>query len=600
MKKQLLIICIFVMMAYQSMAVPAHRAPVTITQPDGTSVTIQLRGDEWMHYETTTDGYSVIKNKKGYYVYAELKEGRLMPTGTIAHDVKDRKAAEREFLRSKKKYQAPAMTPQTAEKKKAVLQQRQQTLAKRKAIKRSDTNAKEIHGIVILIQYKDKEFSTANTQTFYNDMLNKKGYDGYVDGNGKKQEYTGSLHEYFNDNTSGAIKTHFDIAGPYTVDFSQYDPKMGYSGDEARDSKTRDILYAAIDSADVDVDFSQYDNNGDGIVDFLYFIVAGTGSNYSSNDKGLWWPHQSHLYYEYDEEKSIWRGPTKDGVELLKYASSVELCGWESQPESIKPDGIGTICHEFSHVLGLPDFYDADYEKSGGMSNTLGEWSLMDAGCYCNNARTPVGYSIYERRAIGADADITKIDSAGSYVLQPSPVGLKGLYIDDTNEEEFFILENRNKEASKWDAYLPGNGLLVYHVDITNEEVWLYNEVNNDPSHNYYKLLLAGGEHTDKDGNYIKTAADAFPGTDEVTELTNESMPANLLNWNGEPSKRILKNIAMNGQDITFDVFKATSTGISGIQKENKTSEEKRYNLQGQRVSKDYKGIVITGGHKRM
>ena len=600
MKKLLLILCIFVMVTYQSIAIPAHRSPITITQPDGSSVTIQLQGDEWIHYNTTNDGYSVVKNDKGYYVYAELKEGRLIPTNFVAHDIKERKAAECEFLHNRKKYQAPMITPQAASIRNANQRYRQEKIAKRKAAQKQGNDCKELHGLVILIQYKDKSFSVPECTNFFNDMINKEGYDGYIDENNEKQECTGSLYDYFYENSNGTLKTNFDIAGPYTVDFSQYDSKMGYQGEDAKDSKRTEILLAAIDSADIDIDFAQYDNDGDGKVDFLYFIIAGMGSNYTGNNKGLWWPHKSILYIAYDEEDRRWKGVTKDGVELFEYASSTEMFGWESKPELIKPDGIGTICHEFGHVLGLPDFYDTDDENNGGNSNTLGIWSVMDIGCYCNDSRTPVAYSLYERILAGFPVEANPIESTGNYVLRPLPTSLQGLYIDTSDENEFFILENRNKDACKWDAYLPGSGMIVYHTDITNNDAWNNNRINCDPSHNYYRMLFAGGEHKKENGSYAKTDADVFPGTANVTELTNESTPANLLSWNGEPCKWILKNITQDEQDITFDVIEATSTDIPGIQRENKVSEGQRYNLQGQPVGKEYKGIIIIDGHKRM
>ena len=101
-------------MTISMMAVPAHKKPIQVTQPDGTTVTIKLHGDEWMHFNTTADGYSVVKKLQGYYVYAEKKNGELKATQMVAHNAQERKANEQAFLQNMKKYQAPDMTPAIA------------------------------------------------------------------------------------------------------------------------------------------------------------------------------------------------------------------------------------------------------------------------------------------------------------------------------------------------------------------------------------------------------------------------------------------------------------------------------------------------------
>lgn len=222
-------------------------------------------------------------------------------------------------------------------------------------------------------------------------------------------------------------------------------------------------------------------------------------------------------------------------------------------------DGIGTICHEFSHVLGLPDFYDADYEEDG-QSNDPGDWSVMAAGCYANYDRTPVGYSLYERYAVGFMDEPPVISSPGNMMLDPLPLltACSGYRINTPVDNEFFLLENRQQAAFKWDAFLPGSGMLVHRVDKTKTSVWDYNTVNTNPDHNYYELVRAGGAHsyTYKEKRHFEsTAADVFPGDDHVTELGNTTSPANLLSWSGKPCPYELSNIQMTEEGlITFDV----------------------------------------------
>lgn len=526
----------------KSIAVPAYRGTVKITQPDGSQVTLQLHGDEWSHFSTTTDGFSVVKNQQGYYVYAELRDGKLEPTAQIAHDAETRETAEQTFLARVEKYQAPEMSEKTAMMREKVIKRQQQTLEKRRAAgaRAAQYDYNNFKGLVILVQFNDKSFSRDDYADLANDMFNQENYTGYYDTNGKKQTYTGSVRDYFSDNSGGKFKPEFDVYGPYTIDYSQYEA----NGTENAAS----LIYAAVNAADNDINYENYDRDSDGTVDMIYFIFAGNGANYGGNDERLYWPHRSVIYNPNATSWNNWQ-VRKDGVALGDYASSVELYGYTSYPISITIDGIGTICHEFSHVLGLPDFYDTDYGQSGGESNHPGLWSIMAGGSYENTGRTPVGYSLYERYSVGFTDEPQKIEAEGSFTLNPLYTSQTGYRIDSPVANEFFLLENRQKNAFKWDAYLPGSGMLVHRVDLTNTSVWNYNTINCNPKHNYYEVIRAGGN------SYSNTAADVFPGTSHVTSLNNATSPANLKSWSGESTKWGLKNITMSGSGIvTFDI----------------------------------------------
>ena len=196
-------------MAVSIMAVPAHKKPVPVTQPDGTTVTIQMHGDEWMHFNTTVDGYSVVKNQQGYYVYAEKKGGELKATSMVAHDATKRKANEVAFLQNIKKYQAPEMSKKTAQMKQTIQQRQQQTLKSRRAAQYDYNN---VRGLVVLVQYNDKEFSREDFGTIANNMMNQENYTGHDD-----DVCTGSVRDYFSDNSGGKFQPQFDVVGPYTV-----------------------------------------------------------------------------------------------------------------------------------------------------------------------------------------------------------------------------------------------------------------------------------------------------------------------------------------------------------------------------------------------
>ena len=535
MKRLSILIMAMLLGITSSMAVPAYRKPVQVTQPDGTTVTITLHGDEWQHFNTTTDGYSVVKNQQGFYVYAEKKNGELKATQMVAHNAQERKANEQAFLQNMKKFQAPDMTPAIANMKKRV----EAIGAQRRAQGNRATNYENFKGLIVLIQYNDKEFSREDYPTIINNMVNQQDYTGF-----DNNQRSGSVRDYFTDNSQGKFQPQFDVVGPYTVNYSQYDAN-------SNDGKCRKILVDALNQADADVNFKNYDGDNDGTVDLVFFIVAGNGANYGGNDKNLWWPHRSVIY---DEDKRTYI--YKDGIKLWDYASSTELCGYTTNPQTVFIDGIGTICHEFSHVLGLPDFYDSDYEENG-QSVTPGDWSLMDSGCYLNYAFTPAGYSLYERYSVGFADEPETISQPGNYTLEPLFNNQKGYRLNTPEPKEFFLLENRQRSQFKWDAYLPGDGMLAYRVDLSNEGIWQANKVNAYAEHNYYVLLRAGGEST-------SSASDPFPGSKKVHELTNVSSPYNLKTWKGKDNQFGVFNIqnTLDG-NITFTIDKYHLAGLT-------------------------------------
>ena len=538
MRRVSTIVVMLAIITVSIMAIPANKKPIQVTQPDGTTVTIQLHGDEWLHFNTTADGYSVVKNQQGYYVYVEKKNGELKATSMVAHDATKRKANELAFLQNVKKYQAPEMSEEVTATKKRVEQQQRETLAKHRAASQRATqyDYNNFKGLVILVQFNDKSFSREDYATIAYDMMNQENYTGY-----DNEVYTGSVRDYFSDNSGGNFNPEFDVYGPYTVNYSQYDGN----------NKTDKILNAAINAANDDIDYSQYDRDGNGFVDMIYFLIAGNGSNYSGNDSRLFWPHRSCIT---QNNQYV----VRDGVKLWDYASSVELYGWTSQPSTVHIDGIGTICHEFSHVLGLPDFYDTDYEGSGGQSNDPGDWSLMAGGSYLNDSKTPIGYSLYERYMVGFTDNVETISQPGDYTLEPLANNQRGYCLNTPEPNEFFVMENRQKNAFKWDAYLPGNGMLVHRVDLTNQSVWQSNTVNANPKHNYYELLRADGV---KGG---ASASDPFPGSKKVHELTNVSSPANLKTWAGKENQFGLTNIQQDTDgNITFTIDIYELLGLS-------------------------------------
>lgn len=506
--------------AIMASAEPANPTPITVIQPDGTSLQLKLVGDEFYHFNTTIDGYTII-NVDGTWEYAVKKDEHLCASGMMAHDPAIRNAQEMQLVASLEKHMVDKAST---------------TLARQARVARDKKNQGQkepvidyslFRGLIILINFNDRQFLMENPNDFYYQLCNTENYTGFTH-NGRFQRCTGSVRDYYYDNSMGQFDPDFDIVGPVNLDYSCY---------EGND-KAREIFKAALDAVGDQVDFTQYDADNDGEIDMVFFMVAGYSSSYSGNNSGYLWPHMSYLI-------DWWSGwPPQpyvyDGKSMGTYASSCEIYGWESQGTTM-PNAIGTICHEFGHVLGLPDLYDTDYANSGGESNHPGEWDVMAGGSSHNYGRTPVGYSLWERVELGFADSPTEL-SHGNMTLEAVSVSNTGFMMPTPNENEYFLFENR--QPFKWDAALPGHGLVITRVDYSNHQAWWNNEVNCDPSHNYYELIHASGN---------SASGVPFPGQNNVTYINSSSSPA-LVTWAGETCQFGLSNISENNNIITFNV----------------------------------------------
>lgn len=530
-KKFIFTIILFLHSIIAVWAIPARPGGMLKTQPDGSIITLYLHGDEYLHYHTTEDGYSVVKDRNGYYVYAQSSQGCLIPTGRIAHSPLSRSTEERIWLQGIEKHQRPVLKDEKLLEREAEMSRRAH--ARRAAIKGAPLyDYSNFKSLVILVQFNDRKFSMPNSKQLFSDIFSKENYKGFDDT--PLGQYTGSVRDYFFDNSNGRFLPQFDIVGPITIDFSQYDA----NGSE----NARILTKAAIEAADSQVDFSLYDGDEDGVVDMVYFVFAGLTSS-ESDDERLIWPHAG----------TIWDNGyvTLDGIQLGQYACSSEFLGSDSEyfGDVLHISGIGTICHEISHVLGLPDLYDTDGETNG-LCDHPNEWSIMSEGGYQNHGLTPTGYTLYERYALGF-ATPELIDEPGNYTLPPIGESNKGYRLNTPVENEFFLLENRQTK-SKWDQYLPGHGMLVFRVDSTYAPLWSYNKVNCFSKRKCFELIRAASND-----DYGASSSDPFPGSKDVHSLTNTSKPGNLLTWSSQPNAFCLDNIDEDSDGIvSFSVVK--------------------------------------------
>lgn len=431
-------------------AVPAYRGPIEKTQADGSTITLYQHGDEHFHYFTLADGTWVRENAQGMFEKAEkLSDVQI------------------EARRSRSRYKASSQI-QTA----------------------SPLNIAP-RGLIILVNFSDVTFNATNTLQAMQEMHNGDHYTY----NGA----TGSARQYFSDQSFGQYIPQFDVVGPVTL--SKTMSYYGQNDSNGDDRRVDELVTEACKLADTQcgVNFSNYDNNNDGDVDFVYFIYAGYNEAEGAS-KNTIWPHAYWLYSGYGITLRL------DGKRIDTYACSSELRGTNGNLRC----GIGTFCHEFSHVLGLPDLY----ATNDASHHTMGAWDILDYGPYNNNGLTPPAYSAYERFFMGwlrptilnAPATVTLEnlnDSKGAAII--TSTGTHNLLGNDPNPTEFFVLENRQKKG--WDAYLPGHGMLITKIKYSYTK-WRDNTVNNTANNMGVDIMEANG-NVSSSGNGKST--DVFP-----------------------------------------------------------------------------------------
>ena len=500
-------------------AIQAVPWAVPVPQPDGTTLMVRIIGDEYYHRYSTTDGYTLAPQADGSFTYVVPSASTRPPV--LAHDPDKRTATELQLLQGTSTHVTdPAQQSQARH-------ARQQACSRGRQQSRFDYT--RFRGLVVLVNYNDRQFSMADPVAFFDDMINQPGYTGYDSSDPLLQAYshfTGSVRDYFYDNSNHLFDPQFDVVGPVNLNRS-----ISYANGMSRGPE---MMAEAIASADSLIDFSRYDTDGDGRVDMVYFIVPGPGAN-SGAPSAYLWPHKGNMGY---------LNVLLDGVQLDDYACSTEMLLIDGQEVY---DGIGTICHEFSHVLGLPDLYDRDYTQGGGQSIHPDQWELMSNGSYLNYSRTPAGFSLYDKYSLNF-ASVQTISQPGDYRLPPLETSHQGILLPSPNQGEFFLIENR--QPVKWDAYLPGHGMLVARVDSVDEQAWLSKEINTDPSHNHYQLLRAGNEASI---TAMSHDSDSYPGSRAVTSLTNFSTP-NLLTWDGQYNDWSITDITEQDQKISFSI----------------------------------------------
>ncbi|MDE5881591.1 MAG: M6 family metalloprotease domain-containing protein [Muribaculaceae bacterium] len=531
--------------AVMAYGVPARPGLMTVQQPDGSEVKVRLIGDERHHYYLSEDGY-LLANEDGFFYYADADdEGRVIRSdfrlsgngqGVAAYDESLRSylsGIRQDALAEKMNVARNRVVTSSLFNNRLVDRIGRLTRSGESVVARPGLcpdsyypSTGEQRALVILVEFADVSMTLDNPHDYFSRMLNEPGFSDWGG--------TGSARDYFLECSDGQFSPQFDLYGPVKLP-----NRMAYYGANSADGNDRRPAHMIADACaalDDEVDFSRYDMDHDGVIDNVFVFYAGEGEASGGAPETIW-PHSWYV------TAALPRPQIFDGVRLDRYACS---CEWVVTKRHGRPDGVGTFIHEFSHVLGLPDLYATGYTDCF----TPEGWSALDGGSYNNDGCTPPLYSAFERYALGW---LTPFDMTDSAAVTLNSIGSNeaGIFLTkdadgEPNPNEYFLVENRQKMS--WDSYIPGHGMLVWHIDY-DDNVWWDNEVNNKPNHQHVDLVEADGStFANKDRR-----GDAFPGKKNVTSFGDDTKPS-ARSWAGIPSGISLVNIAEKDGIITFDM----------------------------------------------
>lgn len=558
MKRLFLSYVTAVAFAFHASGVPAMPGKMQFIQSDGSVIEAYMYGDEYFHFYETADGAIFLRDADGVFKYAEITaDGRIAAGDVDVSPLNARSAAEMDVVSR----QNPALLRDAIRRHYAEVKDMTNSCVGLQhapgAIKNEFPTTGSVRGLIILAEYQDVKFLPKSTREYFDAKINQEGYEG--------SETYGSVADYFKEQSSGQFAPVFDVVGPVTLPHE----RAYYGLYELIDDQVRDACVEA--DSNFGVDFTRYDANDDGFVDFVFVIYAGHGEAQGGPAESFWpaMKDLSNSVYDYF-----------DGMCLSRAACSCELKGGSGEDW----DGVGTICHEFSHILGLPDIYDA----TNGSGYGMGHYDIMDIGTYNGDSTTPSGYTAMDKYTLGWIEPLV-LDTPGTdFTLEAFPLSNEAYFIvNPENADEYYTLENRWQIG--WDSAIPGEGLVISYVHY-DSSVWKRNTVNSPTRSGYEHVRIIAADNL---WNSNDEQDDPYPAAGN-TAFTDTSSPA--AGWNTGSTKQVnqpVTNIRYEGGVIKFD-FK-TSSGIKNAEKSaaeviggngriTVPANAEIYNMQGMRV----------------
>jgi immune inhibitor A len=594
MKKILLSIVFALMGIASGFAAKAHTGLTTITQSDGSQLTIRLHGDEHFSWYSTADDVLIVQVGSNYYVAQVEEDGTLKATPQLAHNAGERGTVEEQVINNQNK-----------EKFLNLLNAEPQALAKTIG---TVTPAYFPHtgspkALVILVEFQDVKFKTSDPVATFTHYL--KGAEGKAAPEANNAYVTkgmvnyGSVSQYFNDMSQGKFTPQFDIVGPVTV--SKNSAYYGGNVGNSTDVNFAQMIAEACKGVSTKVNFADYDQNNDGYVDLVYVIYAGYSESINGNSSDCLWPKSGiNKFYEPGTSNLL----KLNGKKICRYGINNELNATPSDWIDGKPllNGIGLFCHEFSHTMGLPDLYPTVVTSRVDNQNPE-YWDLMDGGEYTYNGYFPTPYSPWEMDVMGWTAPIELGDEAKQVSLNSYASDRTAYKINGENDE-YLLIQNIQTEGW-WRGITKAfkTGMLVWRIDYPYTTVSLDNRLNNEKGKPNVMIVPADGyvisaynkQRTEEEYN-LSLKGDPFPGTKNKTELLSVVL-------NNSTLKKPFYNIKETDGVITFDYLKDFATGIdSPVIQQNQEKDTRIFTLDGRYLGTDVsqltKGVYIIGKKK--
>jgi M6 family metalloprotease-like protein len=514
-------------------ASPAYPSLLKMKQPNGTEISLFLKGDEKIRWMESEDGYSLLYDKNKYIVYAILnEEGNMVPSNIVAEDVSLRSTSIENQLKNipkRLKYSDSQINS---------LKALWETVDKAESQPQMRSSIGTARAICTLIQFADKNF--IKTREEFEALLNQRGYN--------VSDARGSVKDFYLENSYGKLDLIITVAGPYTV--SKNMAYYGENNSSGNDKNPREMAQEAADLTfgDPNINPADYDNDGDGYIDAFHIIYAGYGEEAGAVSNAIW-AHETHI------------SPRTYGNKRLDtYSCSPELRG----NSGFGITRIGVICHELGHVFGAPDFYDTDGSTGGEYPGT-GRWDLMGGGNWNNDGISPAHINMYQKIQLGWVNPITLNDPQIVANMPNSAQNSIAYRFNTPVNGEYYVLENRQKVG--FDSHIPGTGLLIYHVSLTSSDI-VNNIVNNKHPQKMYPVCASASAEipiaTASSYGSLNSSGCPFPGSSGKTSFADYTIPA-AFTWSGAHILKPITDISEQNSLISFRFAMPNEQPVSNV-----------------------------------
>lgn len=495
------------------LAVPAYNKKIAIETSNGKTTYITLMGDENFHYGLSEDGYTLISDND-VWKYASLDVSNQLCLSQFELVCSEDESDElKEFKAKTPKDLTSNISPYNLQKAIGL-----PNLSRRNA---NNMLVGERRALVILMGYKDKPFTLRNSD--YDQLFNEQGYS--------LNNATGSVRDFYEYASNGQLDYISDVYGPFVSqkNASYYGSNSLLGGS---DEHPMELCIEALRCLPPGIDYSVYDGDGDGVLDNVHIIFAGYGEEAGASSTSIW----SHEYPHRLATKNI------IGYDLAGYSCTPEFSGRSGKQIS----NIGVVCHELGHALGAMDYYDTDYNTGGNYDGT-GEWDVMAHGSWNNDGKTPPNFNPYVRTVNFGWSEATIINTNEVYELHSGSNHQVMKLLTESNGD-YFLIENRQR--TKFDAYIPGHGMVIYHIHPDISRLASKNSINSTHPQGCYPVCSYGSDVSKKNYGKINSALCPFPGERNITYFQNSDGSSKALAWNGQKSLFDLTNIRESGDGI--------------------------------------------------